>query len=736
MPEPPDEDDLVEEDDEPKRPAGRKHGTSGSKGSPKKSAKGGSSGGGSNAPLVIGGIVGLFVVMGAGLFFSGIFSKPALIPVAAAPVEAVPVVAPPPVAVVPTGPTPAEKVLGLRWMPANTDLLVHVKVGEIWQAPLLKGPLSDPSLAGGLHMFQNVTGVPPADVETVSVGIVDFIATGIKAIAATPQAAPNVAPRVPPPSAEDIHYILVLKTRKPLDFDSIAKSVPNATLQEKNGKKYFAVPAVPSMSPSVGGWSPDPNTMILATTTELFAAMDRGETVVPRKEFKPIDHTPHLIVGTVIPNFSTEEIQLLESKQNELPMGFVTALKALKEQSLQLAGIGLSVKGGFDLQVFTSSGTADGAKMLKTQFEGFLGIAKSGFETYKKTAPPLLAELGEMLLTNLKIEGKNLTVKLSTSIPDSEQAKLEQLPAIVMMMAMTGGLNGLGGPPAVSAAFAGNKSLGDPSMNNSSAKFALGKQPGETESVDAVKTDGLPDGLKLSAKTAWGPVGSASSEGTASRPVEIFIEATGNGLESICGSGEMSTKTMSLEGGGSLKKVKRTSGTDLTKGLLAFDASDDAAFDHPPQTLRVKLAVEAPAATATRIGVLEGSFKFLTSTDSREFTIDEVPRKVKRVSADPEFKALEIRWHRGAHGTTPESIAILCGKDHFLGQVKGMPGNVVSETETEKEQTVQRLYSNHEGGKFPDDFQIAFKVHPNVKEHTVSFHFENVPLPTAESKPK
>ena len=64
------------------------------------------------------------------------------------------------------------------------------------------------------------------------------------------------------------------------------------------------------------------------------------------------------------------------------------------------------------------------------------------------TAPPLLAELGEMLLANLKIEVQGQTVKISTGLPDSVQQKLvEDLPPLMAMMALAGGMNFGGGNP-------------------------------------------------------------------------------------------------------------------------------------------------------------------------------------------------------------------------------------------------------------------------------------------------
>ena len=56
--------------------------------------------------------------------------------------------------------------------------------------------------------------------------------------------------------------------------------------------------------------------------------------------------------------------------------------------------------------------------------------------------------------------------------------------------------------------------------------------------------------------------------------------------------------------------------------------------------------------------------------------------------------------------------------------------------EIDKGQTVLRLQGFDQGGKFSEKLEVKFKLFRDVKEQTVSFRFENVPLPTADSKPK
>jgi hypothetical protein len=771
-----DVEDEVEEDDQPKvlprnrgRPTGaKKHSTRG---------KGGSSGSGSNLPLVIGGGLAVVVLAIAGMYFGGFFSNAPLpgppggvsAPATAMATPASPMPAPPstaaahnpPVAAAtppsispplaaPVSPrsTPstasaaspgsAEKVFGLRWMPAETELLIHLKLADLWQAPLLKGALANPALIKQLDELQKQGGLAPSDIESVTLGISELTAAFSKSLAAAPAAKPlpgrpgfgqtpfsNVRP-------EDIHFVLVMKTKKPIDLKGLALTSPGAKLQEKDGKTYFEAVTSPAMPIAGGGWSPDANTVIFASTKDLFATMERGETATPRKEFMSIDTSPQLVIASIA--------------VEELPPGFegqpgVAEMQAaMKPYAIRMTSLGLSVTGGIALQVSALSGTDDGAKKLKAQVEKYIGEGRQLFELQKKTAVPLFAELGDMALKNLKLADQNQLVTISTNIPDSAQQKLEQLPQIVMMMAMTGGLGGgMGGFGKGPGATGGAGSpFGASAGDSGSPGMPETRLPGETEPVDAATSEGLPEGMVLSAKTAWGSGPLVGADGKPLSTVDILIEASGDGVETICAATGATSKTATADAGGSLKKSKRVppGGIDAQKTFLPFDAERDSPLDHPPQTLRVKLSIDTPSAKATKIEVLEGSFKYLTTEKSQVMTIENAPQKALRPLSEPEFKAAGVKLRRGPAAATPEILWLEFGKEHFLGQVRGEPGELLSVTEVEKGKTIQKLVSSHEGGKFPEDFEISFNVYTNVKEHTVNFRFENIPLPVAELKPQ
>ena len=733
---PDDDDDDTEMLDEDAAPAkgsgGRQRGAVG--GGKKPGKKGGGSGGGNNAAVIGGGVAALAVVV-AVLFFSGVFgggNRPlpappdaiAVVAPVAAPAGPPPTVAPPKAVI-----SPAEKMLALRWMPADTELILHVKVAEIWQAPLLKGLTDSPQTAKPLQDMQKLIGLGPTDIESVTLGISDL--NGI-------QSASMMAAMGMPPAANQFKGLVVARSKKPLSQSAILQASPDLKSVAHNGKSYFLIPTPPGPPGQpvveVGGWVADANTFVMGGPNELKSAMDKGETVLPRKELSFVDATSHIVL-VVAPKDPQAMRQGQPSPSLPGMPPQIAEMQQTINESMQGFGLGINIRGGFELQTSLLLKDSAGAAKVKTGLEAALAEGRQQFDAVKATAPPLLGDLGQILIDNLKINEQSLVVKVSTNIPDSAQPQLEQLPPLLMVMAMTGGFNSLAGGPGAGPA--------PPDVSPS----AIGemKKPGETEPVEAAKAEGLPDGVTLSAKSSWSEFPNMSADGKETRPIQLMLDAQGEGLNTICAFGQVTMKRMTLEGGETLKSAKSAMmfGPDPTKSLVPFDAEDQVSFDHPEGTLRVKYSVDPPKGDAGKIVALEGTFKYLAFEKSDEFTIDEAPKKAMKALVDPELKAAGVKLllTKGSN-LGGETLTLSCGKGHFIGKA-GMSdpddANVATQlfnSEIDKGQTVYRIHAVDQGGKFSENLQVKFKLYRDVKEHSVSFGFEDVPLPTPDSKPK
>jgi hypothetical protein len=719
-----DEDSDEADDDAPAQSKGRKRPSAAptpAKGGKKRKSSGNSGGGGgSNGPLIAGGAVAAVALLGVGLWLSGIFSsKPAPAPPIAQPqpVAAAPMVAHAPLAPpAPPAISPTERMLALRWLPQDTELIFHAKVADLWQAPLLKSLVESPSAAPGIKDFQSATGLLPTDVESVTVGITD--SQQMQNVMASSMM--GMPPK--PPKA-----VAIVRTKKPVSMEEILKSAPELKSAEYKSKKY-----VESTTDEYCGWLADSSTLILAKSDDMKTIMDRGETVTPRKELMFADATPHLVVvlapknpkmlagGPTAPGTSPE----------------IGAMQKTMGESLTSVSLGVNIRGGFDVQTSFLLRDAQGTTAVKTGMEAGLVDVRKAFDAFKMSGQPLLVELGEQLLNNLKIETKDQVVKLTTSLPDSDQQKIEQLPPLLMMMAMTGGMGGggpLAGPPNT---MSGPNGVGQPSFNLPTTQDQ--KNPGETDPVDAESADGLPEGTTLSAMASWSHFPTLNAGQKSSHPMQLIFDLKGDNLREICGYGQVTLKT-TVAGGGTLRVSKTQSWVhaNVVKMIVPFELDAGSRRDHPEGTLRMIVLVDQSGAAANMVTAIEGTFKFLTAEETEEFTIEEAPKTAKRPLTDPGLKAAGMKLVK-SNDVSGEVLTLSCGKGFFLGpftasdQAAGV--ELISHAEVEKNQTVQKLASGP-NGKFSPELSLQGKVYKGVKEKTVTFKFGEVALPTAETRP-
>ena len=725
--------DDIEDDDAPAKSRGGKKRAAPAKKGGKKGGSGGS--GGPNVPLIAGGSVAVVALIGAGLFFGGFFggSKPIPAPPVEpvpAPVAAVPApVQPPPAQPAPPAITATEKTLGLRWMPAQTELVVHLKVADVMQAPLLKQAFESPMAAMAMAEMKKNTGLAAADIESVTIGVLEI---------PKPQSFPGIgmpAQMGMPGGPKPPEATVVVRTKRSVTLEEILAASNEVAGAEYKSKKYFESK---NGATKYGGWLAESTTLILAPSTELQAIMDRGETVIPRKELAFVDAKPHLLI-VAAPKDPKAFLQSANPAPPGAPPEIAAVIEAIKDASG--SSLGVSIRGGFDLQFSWMLSSPDNAGKLKTSIDTAVVEGKKQYEVLKANGLPLVADLGDALINNLKVDAASQVVTISTGVPDSEQQKIELLAQ--MGMAMASGF-GQGGNPA-GMPFPGlpGGGPGSPGGPNGPPPFRADfGAPGQTDPVAAEKADGLPDGVTLEASTAWSPFPSMSPDGKSSTPVQILLDLKGDGIGQICGYGMVALKPAVLQGGGTLRSSRSEApgSPNLTKAMAGFDPASADGFEHPEGTLRITVAVDPPAADGKSLEAVEGTFKYVTFSDSEEFTIEEASKAAKRPLSDPGLKAAGVKL-LVSRGPVGETLTLSCGKGFYLGKASGVIPDAPNGLthfflpDTDKGQPVQKLHPIDQSGKFPENMQIQFKVYREVKEHTATFKVGKMALPAFAAKP-
>ncbi len=442
--------------------------------------KGKARSGGNQLPLIIGGSVSVLLLVAVGVYFMFFGQEP---PAPAAPEQPV---AQQPAVPAPPANSPNDRILALKWLPQDSELIIHLKVADVWQAPLLKGLLAAPQVANGVAQIQQMTGLTPGDLESVTIGV--------RNLQQLQGAASMMAFGGPPPT--DAALLAIVRSKKPVEVSKIqqliVQSVPGqaAKLLDRNGKQYVElVPPSPgpasnpgsgpgqSLGPPpgasgggkpMGAWFADASTLILGPREELFGAMDRGETVTPRNEYRVVDASPHLLF-VVAPKDRSMFSQPVGAAPTVTAPGEADYQKVLQE-TLQAVSFGASITGGVRLQTSLVCADSAGAAKLKPEMEKLMALAKSQFAAKKATLPPLAAELVEMLVNSVQVTEQGQSVRVAANIADSAQPKLEQLPATLMgMMAFSGSPFGGGANPLAAA----QNAAGEAQARNNLKQIAL-----------------------------------------------------------------------------------------------------------------------------------------------------------------------------------------------------------------------------------------------------------------------
>ena len=235
----------------PQRPPARKRGAA--KGGGGKKGKGKSGG---NTGLIIGGAVGavvlLFGLVG-GLFAAGVFSgaKPDPNQITVGPggngVFAGLLKEQGPTPIPPRGPVPE----AAKWLPAETELVIHIRVADLLKSPLISELIKTNLLEDQVKAGFAAVGLTPDDLESVTVGVggLDKAAQQMQRT----QAAMIMGGM--PPMTMDVPSVAVFQLKTPLTYDAITKAAQGQTVTKAQhaGKEFLeaSAPNVPTKPASI-----------------------------------------------------------------------------------------------------------------------------------------------------------------------------------------------------------------------------------------------------------------------------------------------------------------------------------------------------------------------------------------------------------------------------------------------------------------------------------------------------
>lgn len=729
-------DDIEDDDDEDEdeRPRGKKGAAASAgakKGAPAKGGGGkkGKGKSGSNVGLIIGGAVGavvLLIGLVGGLIAAGVFSGPKLDPnqITVGPggngVFGALLKEQGPTPVPPRGPVPEEA----KWLPADAEFVIHVRVAEILAAPVVSEILKTTQTDALINQPIPGFDLKPTDIESVSYGV-----AGLDQFEKQVQQAQMSVMMGRPPASQSMPGIGVVKLKQPITYDAIQKAAQGLQVQKaQHAGKDYLVASPPNSSTKSGTYLASDRLIIFAEEPALKAAIEKGPASNPVPSFGFVDWTDHLLLAV-----APKDLKKLQKSAGGTGNPMFDQMADTFANGATGYALGLTVKGGLEAEFAT--GCLDQSKMdaiVKT-LNDLIGLGKLQYEQSKKELPPFATELTDQLVANAKTSGSNRVALLSTNLPDSEQTKIAQVPAMIMTQFMMNAM--LGGPGSGMPRPPGANDFGSDSPGFNPASPPIDSEP---TTVKAKSAKRLPKGIELNGLLADGYHQGGESERALDFTLELAFEGEGDDFKiaAVGNPQQGEAKTASGETIPLLAPIPPVGGDpyELCVNFPSFCriTSNPAIY-----------GLTIPADQTEPLESISGTFTFITGKRSKRVQIKNAKEQAGKEPTDPALKAagfeLKLSKEQDSFGET-ETLTMSVKPGFLLTRVEAIDEEGKTSYEAfpgvSFDKQIQTLKPGVGSLELKDGIGVQFHVYSDLKEVEVPFTFENVELPKKKEEEK
>lgn len=602
--------------------------------------------------------------------------------------------------------------INTAWLPLEAEVIVNVRVFDLWSSPMLAQLKESPDVQGGLQMMQDEFSLAPRDIETVTAGLLGATELAM-AGAADPTALATGTDQI----------VIVVRTRLPFDHQTIERRTDEFEVASHDGNSFYRSLA-PGDIPCV--FLPDSKTIVLAEEGPLQAVIEQGAEDSSRPEFEFVDATAHVSIGFVPndPFALTEQIPSEGTGSDAMDK----LASAAKEQLLGV-GLGVSLTDSVELEVRLLCIDDAAATDINAALTAVMTELKGMWALMKGAAPPVISGMVDSLIRAQRNSSTREVASISTRITQQSIQNAVENAAEMLPMLMMGALGGGG---AIPGGGLGSGTGGD------------GPPPPPPATKPA-------EGLTVTPSARPSSQDDLDDEGNVlPKAVELVLDIVGDQAKNATGAGFPA-----------LTSGADNNGADLTVRIRAnfgqggFESIDHEDFfvKHPDDGCRVIVALNPPA-TAPESVTAEGTVKLrivertsqtlvpnAKSLLGQEINNAELAsagfqlklEETKEKFGDDEFVSWRLEWVN-ASGTPQRLEEIAGGGGLGLQQPElvDASGNVIgtfSDTEYLAGVGAASLAWGMQvqpDQPIPDDAQLRFTINEEVSVVDVPFKVENV----------
>ena len=313
------------------------------------------------------------------------------------------------------------------YLPAATEYLMYVRPGDLLESGFAK-PLTDmPQFQQAMTEMSAQTGFVPGDIDSVTIGMGNLIATMIPLIGQGMAGGPPDPAAISKQLMGGENAMIVVRTNKDVDITALMTQ-GNATESAHDGKAYYLLPNPDPNAPVMALHAVDSKTFLMASEPGIKAAISNGPGAAANEQFAFVSRSSHLVQAFSSPLLAGMSAGIPDPPPN-VPPQVAQLVGAIKGR---ISGGAIVMDAGSDLALniklnLTEESAADEANQALT------GLVMMGKQmaplALGQAPPPLQPSLGQAV-NSLASNSADSSVAVSITIPASIVQVLKDNPGI------------------------------------------------------------------------------------------------------------------------------------------------------------------------------------------------------------------------------------------------------------------------------------------------------------------
>lgn len=318
--------------------------------------------------------------------------------------------------------------IDMSYLPAATEYLMYVRPADMLNSQFVK-PLTDmPQFEAALAQMSAQLGFTPSDIDSVTMGMSNVMATMLPVIAQASSGTPPNPAALTQQMIGGENAITIIRTTTDIDFNALTQA-SNGTEGSHQGKSYLLLQTPDPAQPQMAVYAIDARTFVFASEPGVKAVISNGAGEPANDAFAFVSRSSHMVQAFSSPLLAGMSAGIPDAPEG-VPPQVGQLLAAIRGN---IAGAAIVLEAGSDLKfnVVLNLTDSSAASEANTALTGGLVMAKQAAPLFLGSAPPELQPSLTQALNSLSSSSSQSVVSVSLNIPGSLVQTLKDNPQLL-----------------------------------------------------------------------------------------------------------------------------------------------------------------------------------------------------------------------------------------------------------------------------------------------------------------